>query len=398
MTSNPPDAQARAVIPEPSARLRNARKILDAAWDAGAVSAAELMAATGLTRVTVLNQARELADARWLREAQDSRALGQYSTGRPALRYELETATRAVAGIDAGQHRISAVLADPHGSQLARAQADIHPEAPAAQRVQVVAQLLRELGESQASRTLDALVVGVPAPVDSRGFSPSDANGFWGRMNPDWQGQLGEFTGLIQVENDANLAARAELGRGADGSFAALLVGERLGAGTVVDGQLLRGAHGMAGEMRFLTHVQGVGSAAGLGPVARQLADDALAAGRSSSLAGLEQRGTQQIFAAAHAHDELACEILEALGLRLARIAAVIAGFAGLETIIVSGAMAATLAPVIQIAQRELDREPAPVRLSASSLGAEAVVHGALRSALDLMRATAPNLPTRKAP
>ena len=44
-----------------------------------------------------------------------------------------------------------------------------------------------------------------------------------------------------------------------------LLAGGRLGAGVVIDGRLLRGAHGGAGEMVALDRVVGVESANGIG-------------------------------------------------------------------------------------------------------------------------------------
>ena len=58
-----------------------------------------------------------------------------------------------------------------------------------------------------------------------------------------------------------------------------VLAGERLGAGVWVDGRLLTGAHGGAGEMVAFDHVRGVGSAWGFGHRAVELAREARAAG-----------------------------------------------------------------------------------------------------------------------
>ncbi|MFS2032344.1 ROK family protein, partial [Curtobacterium sp. CT11-45] len=89
------------------------------------------------------------------------------------------------------------------------------------------------------------------------GASPGDG-GFWDRMNPGFADAVPGHR--VVVENDANLAALAERPSSGDASFAALLSGERFGSGLVVDGVLLRGAHGGAGEMRVLDLVEGVGS------------------------------------------------------------------------------------------------------------------------------------------
>ena len=73
---------------------------------------------------------------------------------------------------------------------------------------------------------------------------------------------------LVRVENDAYLAAVAEgaIGRrrGCD-DFVVLLAGERLGAGVVVDGRILRGAHGGVAEMVAFDRVSGVGGRLGTG-------------------------------------------------------------------------------------------------------------------------------------
>lgn len=51
------------------------------------------------------------------------------------------------------------------------------------------------------------------------------------------------------------------------------------GAGVVVDGHLLHGAHGGVGEMFAFDFVRGVNSAFGLGPMVQRLAKARLASG-----------------------------------------------------------------------------------------------------------------------
>ncbi|WP_176715392.1 ROK family transcriptional regulator [Arthrobacter sp. NIO-1057] len=375
-------------------RRLNTQRVLDAAWGREAVTASELISLTGLTRATVLNQAKELVESGWLVEAKDTRAAGAYSKGRPALRYELNLAHRFIVGIDAGQHRISLTLSDVRGTQKSHCEAKVDPLATGEHRVRVTEKLLTDVLEEFKIRKLAAIVIGVPAPVDADGMSPDDDNGFWVNMNPDWKAVLGEYTYLLRVENDANLAAIAEMEDGTVGSFASLMVGERIGAGVVVDNHLLRGDKGLAGEMRFLSHVAGVGNAHGLGYLAREQAKTALSQGAKSSLAELaaDALRAEDVFQAAVGHDQLAQEILESLGDRLARISAVISGFLGLERVVLSGAMAEILEPVVVIAQRELAQEPelTCVQLTASTLGAEVAMRGAVDLAVQLVRSAAP--------
>lgn len=389
------DAQGTQSAESASALRRlNTQRVLDAAWDREVVTASELISLTGLTRATVLNQAKELVESGWLTEAKDTRAAGAYSKGRPALRYELNRTRRFIAGIDAGQHRISLTLSDLRGTGQTRTEAKVDPLASGRHRVEVTERLLAGVLAEFKVDKLAAVVIGVPAPVDSNGASPDDDNGFWASMNPDWKASLGKYTHLLRIENDANLAAIAELADGTDGSFASLMVGERIGAGVVVDNHLLRGSKGLAGEMRFLAHVAGVGDAHGLGYLAREQAKAALSQGASSSLAVLDADSlrAEDVFHAAAQNDQLAQEILESLGARLARISAVISGFAGLERVVLSGAMAEILQPVVAIAQRELAQEPALtcVQLTTSTLGAEVAMRGAIDLGVQLVRTAAP--------
>jgi len=381
---------------EGAAALRrlNAQRVLGATWDRDAVTASELIDLSGLTRATVLNLAKELVEAGWLIEADDTRVAGAYSKGRPALRYELNASHRYIVGIDAGQHRISLTLSDLRGTPVAQRQVQIDPEASGKRRLNATEKILVSTLAENNVRNLAALVIGVPAPVDAKGGSPKDANGFWGDMNPDWRGALGKYAQLLRVENDANLAAIAELAAGTDGSFASLMVGERFGAGVVVDDHLLRGAKGLAGEMRFLSRVTGVGDAYGLGYLARQNAIAALKESRASSLAALDidKLRAEDVFLAAANDDALALEIMASLGARLAKVCAVISGFAGLERVILCGAMADILGPVVAIAQQELLQEPelTRVELTTSTLGAEVSMRGAIDLGVQLVRQNAP--------
>ncbi|MGU3409688.1 ROK family protein [Microbacterium sp. M1A1_1b] len=220
---------------------------------------------------------------------------------------------------------------------------------------------------------------------------PGDG-GYWAAMNPGFDGVTGH--GLVVVENDANLAAVAERDLRGDASFAALLAGERLGTGLVVDGRLLRGSHGGAGEMRVLSMVTGVGSADGLGRAAKDLVDaagqqDRIAPG--TPLAAAVRAGRTDaaaVFAAARSGDPVALDVVEQLGDRLARVCVVLASLLDIDRVVVAGAIAQPAGAVIDHAQTLLHKwslDPVP-EIVASTLGADVVVHGAIALALDVVQ------------
>lgn len=374
----------------PSHRGTSAETLLDYAFAVHAFTATEAIDATGLTRSTVLGACEELVRLGWVRELDDARAAGEYRLGRPARRYELDTDAGVVVGVDAGQHRVTVLVADLRGAVLGRATGTLGDSGLD------VPVRLRVLAETIATALADAAVdparvlvtvVGIPAPVDAAGVSPGDG-GFWDRMNPGFGDDVPG--GRVVVENDANLAALAERPSSGEASFAALLSGERFGAGLVVDGVLLRGAHGGAGEMRVLEIVDGVGSSDGIGATARTLVVEAAAAGRLPVSGPLgPESDAAAVFAAARVGDPVAISIVDRLGDRLARVCVLLASLLDIDRVVVAGAIAEPAAAVIDRARDLLDGghfDPVP-EIVASSLGADVVVLGAVEHAVDAVRA-----------
>ena len=399
-------AQDRGASSPHVMRRANRQALLQHALRVETFTAADAMAATGLTRATVLGVCTELARSGWLGEVPADRD-GAAVRGRPARRFALRADAAVLLAVDAGQHTLSARVADLRGRELAAARASLE-DAPlvgdgleagaAAAEARLEAlhglldQVLRQADAQQRPRLLT--VVGVPAPVDARGRSPIGDASYWPAMNP---GLVDALDGAVVVENDANLAVLAErahllsLGAPAD-HLATLLMGERFGAGLVVDGRLLRGADGGAGEMRFLDGVLGDSRGAdGVAALARRWALEALAAGESSpalsSIPAVEL-SAKHVFDAAREGDALASAVLERIGDRLARIAVILSSLLAVDSVVVAGAIAEAIAPVLDHARRALPRIGTPPLpdLAASTLGRDVVVGGALELALTRLR------------
>lgn len=389
-------------------RLLNARRVLEYAWSARAFTASEVMSTTGLTRSTVIGVCDELVGSGWLDELDDARTVGDYRKGRPARRYALRTGAAVVIGVDAGYESMSASVADLRGRVLGRAEVTIPARTPQGIGRTMDADARRALARRVVDEALAlagtdpntvlALTVGVPAPVDAAGASPAYDAGFWQLMNP---GLAQLFTGtapLVSVENDANLAAIAErsaaagLGREVD-SFVALLAGEGIGAGLMIDRRLIRGRRGGAGEMRALDHVTGVGSSDGLALCARRWAVDAILSGTlpADSLLGRLDPATLHegdVARAADGGDPAALAIVTRLAARLAQICLVLGDLLDVDRVIVGGSVAHALPAVIRRAALHLAHsdDPASPELFVSALGSDAVGAGAVEHALALVR------------
>lgn len=384
-----------------SARPASLDAVLDHAWGAREFTASDVMAATGLTRSTAIEAMDTLAEMGLLEELPNARLAGDYRKGRPARRFALRSDAAVLLGVDAGHTHITATVTDLRSHSLAthRTTHEIDAEGPDARRRAVLGTIDEALTRAGRSRgDVLAVAVGVPAPVDAAGRSPRHPDGFWERMNPDLAEALA-WAPLVRIDNDASLAAVAEGDVGAAAGctdYVTLLAGDRLGAGVVVDGRLLRGAHGGVGEMVAFDHVEGVGSAYGLGAMAATWARAAVAEGRltpGGALAGLaaDDLDGRRVLEAAAAGDPDAQAIAERVGTVLARIVSVLGSMFDPRRVVVSGAIAAGVADVVDAARLALPTDlhlPAP-ELVISPLGADVVVTGAVSAAADAARTAA---------
>jgi predicted NBD/HSP70 family sugar kinase len=229
--------------------------VLGFAWDAGVFVSDDAMAATGLTRTTTIDALDGLITAGLLRELPNARAAGVYRKGRPSRRFELRADAAVVIGMDAGRSHLTTTVADLRGTTLFRTTVDLDASHDGAEERQAAVVGAIDSALARAGRDREsvlAVCVGVPAPVNERGLSPVHRNDFWRRMNPGLAELLEQWVPIVRIENDASLAAVAEgaVGGAVDcDNYVVLLAGDRFGAGIVVDGSLLRGRHGGAGEM-----------------------------------------------------------------------------------------------------------------------------------------------------
>ena len=134
---------------------------------------------------------------------------------------------------------------------------DVNREAVAAldSAARMFAEVLARAGLERGS--VLGVGIGIPGPVDLAHGTAGSAT-----ILPGWVGlriasEMEQRLGVpVEIENDANLGALAELtwGAGRDCSnFAYIKAATGIGAGIVVDGRLLRGATGTAGEIGHTT-------------------------------------------------------------------------------------------------------------------------------------------------
>jgi predicted NBD/HSP70 family sugar kinase len=245
-------------------RERNRERVLGALREQGRTSQADIARVTGLSRTTVSKLVAELKGSGLVGEVEVSEAdpRGVHG-GRPAVQLTLRDTSKAVVGIDFGHSHVQVAVANLAHNVLAERvrYLDVNHQATEAldAAVAMVDEVLEEADYRRAC--IIGAGIGIPGPVDRVSGTAGSASilpGWVGlRIGAEMEGRLGL---PVEIENDANLGALAELtwGAGRDCStFAYIKAATGIGAGIVIDGKLLRGASGTAGEIGHTTLDEG---------------------------------------------------------------------------------------------------------------------------------------------
>lgn len=244
------------------------------------------------------------------------------------------------------------------------------------------------LADAGASRAdIAAIGVGVPGRVDPVAGSVTLA------VNLGWHDLplgpiLAALFGVpVGIENDVRAAAaglheRRVLGDGED--LAYLSIGTGVSAGVVLDGRLHRGSRGMAGEIgHIVIDDQGPACPCGLrgcfealasGPAVARRAEEALALGAASELAGRRPLTAVDVYRAAAAGDPLALTIAEDAGRHVARAIHELVMAYDVRHVVLGGGVAAAGATFLAPIERGLDRLRRASELAREALPVD-VVH-----------------------
>jgi predicted NBD/HSP70 family sugar kinase len=221
----------------------------------GARSRAAIAQDTGLTKATVSSLVADLLD-RDLVEELDTPSAGRI--GRPATDVAAAGHRVGALGLQIDVDEVAACVVDLTGEiRVVHRQVAGNRDVPASK-------VIARLRQVTARALTDAAALGIhciggtlalPGLVDPRSGTLFVApNLHW--FDADLNGLAGKLklpAGFpIAVDNEANLAALAELRHGAGqhlSSFVHVSAGGGVGAGIVIDGRVLRGSHGFAGEL-----------------------------------------------------------------------------------------------------------------------------------------------------
>lgn len=371
-------------------RAMNERTVLDLIHRQGPLSRAQVARISGLSKPTVSLALTGLLDSRLVREVGRSRG----DRGPSAILYELNPTAGWVVGVDIGRKWVRSAIADIAGTILARRDERARVSSAATLIGQVGAMARRLAAEagvewSQVTHT----TLGSPGVFDPvHGYVAMAPNlPGWGRTGLV-QAVEDELGTSLSFENDVNLAALAErthgLGRSVD-NFVFISIGTGVGMALFIDGRLYRGAHGAAGEVAYMP----LGRGDPRDPANRRrgpFEEGVAAAGivRTARELGMRPPLTpERIFLAARKGGATAMRVVEAeaslLGLAIATVTPVLDP----ELVVLGGGIGRNGDLLVELIEREL-RELLPFRpmVAVSALGEDAVVRGAVATALEIAR------------
>lgn len=373
MARNPAPAETRRATARPGsapgkllpsdARIHHRSLVLQHLFDDGPYSRADLARMTGLARVTVSDVVSDLLEAGLILE------LGVRPgthMGKPATLIGVNVAGGYAVCLDLSDDTVlRGALVDLAGTRVKTTQVDLDGAVGQAAVDKTVA-LARRLVETSPGRVL-GIGVGTPGVVDLDGVVRRAPNLGW--TNVHLRAEIEEALGHpTYVANDADTAALAEdtFGEGSGDGLLLVEIGHGVGAGILVDGALLRGPDGTAGEIGHVNVLaDGPECSCGRRGCLEALVSAPRLRARIDGLSEAEAAG-----------------VLAAAGRQLGKILAPVTQALGLRDVVLSGPDELLNGPLLQAAESTVLALTRPfgdqhVRLRMSALGHDGVLAGA---------------------
>lgn len=233
----------------------NEVRILRLVRDCGEISRIEIAKATGLHKATVTDLVPKLIATGFLEDTGEVGTRRKVGRRRRLLRF-LPLAG-FVAGVDIRMTHVAVAITDLNAHVIIQDSFDYHPEDSADQVLSKVATTIRALLRSSKSPLSKLVGIG----VGTQGIIDCSTNTLvLSKNKAGWHGESlsarleQEFKIPVYVENDVKTMALGEYLFGAAKNtkdFVHLWVGAGVGAGIMINGQLLHGITSAAGEIGF---------------------------------------------------------------------------------------------------------------------------------------------------
>ena len=263
-----------------------------------------------------------------------------------------------VVGIDVGGQTSKIGVVDARGNVLAQTVIRTYTYSEVAPYIAELAEAVKKvIKEAGAEGKVRGIGVGAPNGNYYTGTIENAPNLVWGRQRVEFAKLLSEaMDGLpVALTNDANAAAVGEMTYGAARgmkNFIMITLGTGVGSGIVINGEVVYGHDGFAGELGHTAAVHNNGRTCGCGKtgcletyasatgVARTAREWLELSDEPSLLRGLDSIASKDVYEAAKEGDKLALKIFEFTGKILGRSFADFIAFSAPEAIVLFGGLA----------------------------------------------------------
>ena len=266
--------------------------------------------------------------------------------------------SQLVVGIDIGGQTTKLGVVDARGTVLAQTVIRTDTYTDVIPYIAELAEAINKIiAEAGAEGKIRGIGVGAPNGNYYKGTIKDAVNIAWGRGTIEFAKLLSEAMNGIPVSltNDANAAAVGEMTYGAARgmkNFIMITLGTGVGSGIVINGDVVYGHDGFAGELGHVTAVRNNGRACNCGKtgcleayasatgVARTAREWLELTDEPSLLRNLDSIASKDVYDAAKEGDKLALKIFEFTGKMLGRSFADFIAFSAPEAIVLFGGLA----------------------------------------------------------
>lgn len=313
------------------------------------LSRVELVDLIGLSPQAVSNITRRLLAEELIVEAGKSGS----GPGKPRTILRINPSGRYAIGVHLDPALMTVLLMDLMGVVLHRRVRETPQGTEPGEIIDAIAgEVSALLAESPVDPArIEGIGVAPPGPIDQPAGAVVDPPLLLGWHRVPLRDALAEATGMpVFVEKDVIAAAVAEIwggGRESMQSFVFVYIGTGIGSGIVVDGEVMRGTSGNAGEIgHIVTDPNGPECACGMRGCIAVTCDPQSLVIEAERLGVLSEErhrngdvadGLLQLCAAADQGDDLAVEILNRAAVRTARAVSVLANALDVDRVVFGG-------------------------------------------------------------
>jgi predicted NBD/HSP70 family sugar kinase len=374
-------------------RQAHSQQVYDLIVASAPISRVDIAARTGLSKPTVLTVVDALEENGLVRSSVPSTG----TVGRAPALYEPDPNAGFVIGVDLGGSKVCVAVADLDGVFLGTKEEATTKNGADALLDQLSRLLRATVRDSEATwKKVVAITVGSPGVAGEDGTVNLAAN-IPGldtlALGPELARRLRK---PVAVENDVNLAALGEFAAGAARecrTFVVLSIGTGVGIGIVLDGKLVRGAHGAAGEIAYLpvgtdprlpeAQMRGALEVAASGSgVCRILIDELRSGGAACDAGELDEHSTaRDVYMAAAADDATGLRVVRRHADVLAEAILAVSAIIDPEVVVLSGGIGSNPVLLEPVRSAVAEVSPFPIRVESALLGAQAGAVGAVAHA-----------------